>query len=189
MVSSHELGVTLKYSYFFAATGDDNGRKRICVSATSPFHCTMCFQWHPGWCAVVFSSHCNTSSKTAWLIVPWSFHVVCGARKVGQGNGCFVLWSRRRGTLRKHSADNDTWVFTALSCSSLFTSWLRLPEGGRCDLCEVRLEVYFCVVICVAFMYWEFSTNHTQPHTLCLLRVLIALSTVLLPYNNVQFAH
>lgn len=80
---------------------DDNGRKLgcVCVSACACFHCIMCFQWHPGWCAVVFSSHCNSDSKTVCLIVLWSFHVLHKAGKLGQGNGCFVLCTLRIGTL------------------------------------------------------------------------------------------
>lgn len=46
-----------------------------------------------------------------------------------------LLWSQRRGTLRKHGADNDVLVFTALSCSSSVASWLRPPEEHRCDCC------------------------------------------------------
>lgn len=125
---------------FFVAS-DDNGRKLGCASATARFHCVMCFQWHPGWCAVVFSSHCNSDSKTVWLIVLWSFHVLHKAGKVGQGNGCFVLSTQRRGTLQNHSADNNTLMVLISSSSSLFTQWLRPPEEGRCDLFEVRVEV------------------------------------------------
>lgn len=148
----------------------------------------MCFQWHPGWCAVVFSCHCNSGSKTVWLIVFWAFHVLHNARKVGQGNGCFVLSTQRKGTLQNHGADNNTLAFTVPSSSSLFTKWLWPPEEGRCDLCEVRIEVYCCIVICVVFMYWGIYRNHTQP-LLCLAKVLITLSTVLLPHNNVRFGH
>lgn len=92
----------------FRVASDDNGRKPDCASATARFHCVMCFQWHPGWCAVVFSFHCNSDSKTVCLIVLWSFHVLHKARKVGQGNDCFVLWTQRIGTLWNPAADNNT---------------------------------------------------------------------------------
>lgn len=104
------------------------------MSACVCFHCVMCFQWHPGWCAVVFSSHCNSDSKTVCLIVLWSFHLLHKAGKVGQGNGCFVLWTPRIGTLQNLWADNNTLMVLISSSSSLFTQWLKPPVEGRYDL-------------------------------------------------------
>lgn len=41
----------------FSVASDDNGRKcGACERACARFHCVMCFQRHPGWCAVVFLS-------------------------------------------------------------------------------------------------------------------------------------
>lgn len=113
-----------------------------CICVCVCFHCVMCFQWHPGWCAVVFSSHCNSDSKTVCLIVLWSFHVLHKAGKVGLGNGCFVLWTLRRGTLQNLWADKNTLMVPISSSSSLFTQWLEPPVEGRCDLFEVRVEVF-----------------------------------------------
>lgn len=51
------------------------------------------------------------------------------------------------GTLRKHGADNDASVFTVGGHLAL------AARGGQMRFVLSRLEVYFCVVICVAFMY------------------------------------
>lgn len=45
------------------------------------------------WCVIVFSSHCNSDSKTVGLIVPWSFHLL-GGRSRRQEN-----WVREMAAL------------------------------------------------------------------------------------------
>lgn len=85
------------FTNVFVAT-NDNRRKLGCMAATGLFHSVMRFHWHPSQCVVVFSSHCNSDSKMVWLIVHWSFHVLHKAGKVGQGNGCFALWTQERNS-------------------------------------------------------------------------------------------
>lgn len=125
----------------------------------------------------MFSSHCNSDSKTVCLIVLWSFHVLHKAGKVGQGNGCFVLWTPRIGTLQNAGADNDTLMFLISSSSSLFTQWLEPPVEGRYDLYEVRVEVYIHSSH-VAFLQQR-DLQEPHPPTLCLMTLLITLSLLL----------
>lgn len=45
------------------AARDDNWRKLGKITRAG-FHFVMRFQWHPGWCAVLFSSHCNNDFQS-----------------------------------------------------------------------------------------------------------------------------
>lgn len=116
---------------------DDNGRKLVCAC----FHCVVCFQWHPGWWAVVFSSHCKSHSKPVCLIVRWSFHGLQQAGQVGQGNGRFALWTLRTAALQNLWADDTTLIFSILLSSPLFTQWLDPPVEGRYHLFEVYIHI------------------------------------------------
>lgn len=179
LCTSQAFEVTFGESLCIAS--DDNGRKLGCVyvSACVRFHCAMRFQWHPDWCAVVFSSHCNSDSKTVCLIVLWSFHVLHKAGKLGQGNGCFVLCTLRIGTLQNLGADNNTLMVLISSSSSLFTQWLKPPVESRYDLFEVRVEVYIHIPHSshVAFIKWG-DLQEPHPPILCLMTLLITLSLI-----------
>lgn len=78
------------------------------------------------------------------------FHVLAQDRTSGSGKRALCAPEpRRRGTLRekkkqnkKRGADDDALMVPISSRSSLFTRRLWSPDEGRCDLFEVRVEVY-----------------------------------------------